>query len=189
MIQVSPQDAVSLTAKWITSAGGNSPSWLNTANTDIIVQRVLLVILIGSVVWLFWPYLVKKFRTLNLKWYIHKSLVRGEGEVKFGLIHIHNRNEPLTGCQIKLYQGKHGHYICAPFDLRPEEEIDLPFLKIEPGNYAVMHTYSAEGIRSEKTAWIPQPGKCRLKIIASNMEVATLNFNLIFENDNWSIRG
>ncbi|CAN5609620.1 hypothetical protein BH10PSE6_BH10PSE6_28620 [soil metagenome] len=97
---------------------------------------------------------------------------------------VTNRGDkPVRRCQLFFGSPVHIQVVSGPFDLAPGGHRDLPVLRIideadEP--HALLYFLDAETwhVAESQAAWLPEPGRFKVKVLSANAPVAALDVNL-----------
>lgn len=97
---------------------------------------------------------------------------------------VTNRGDkPVRRCQLFFGSPVHIQVVSGPFDLSPGGHRDLPVLRViddadEP--HALLYFLDAETWRvaESQAAWLPEPGRFKVKVLSANAPVAALDVNL-----------
>lgn len=86
-------------------------------------------------------------------------------------------------CQIFFCNATHIQVVSGPFDLGPGEHRDLPVLRVidqadEP--HALLYFLDGEtwGVADGQAAWLPEPGRFRVKVLSANAPEAAIDVTL-----------
>lgn len=97
---------------------------------------------------------------------------------------VTNRGDrPVRRCQLFFGSPVHIQVVSGPFDLAPGGQRDLPVLRVideadEP--HALLYFLDAETWRvaESQAAWLPEPGRFKVKVLSANAPVAALDVDL-----------
>jgi hypothetical protein len=84
----------------------------------------------------------------------------------------------IRRCQIFVCNATHIQVVSGPFDLGPGEHRDLPVLRVvdsgEP--HALLYFLDAQtwGVADGQAAWLPEPGRWRVKVLSANAPAAAI---------------
>lgn len=92
-------------------------------------------------------------------------------------------SKPVRRCQLFFGSPVHIQVVSGPFDLAPGGHRDLPVLRVidaadEP--HALLYFLDAETwhVAESQAAWLPEPGRFKVKVLSANAPVAALDVNL-----------
>ena len=98
---------------------------------------------------------------------------------------ITNRSaRTVRRCQLFFCNPVHIQVVSGPFDLAPGEQRDLPALRVvdeADDPYALLYFLDAETWRvaAGQAAWLPEPGRFKLKVLSANAPAAALDVKLL----------
>jgi hypothetical protein len=88
----------------------------------------------------------------------------------------------IRRCQIFVCNATHIQVVSGPFDLGPGEHRDLPVLRVvdsgEPHALLYFLDPRTWGVADGQAAWLPEPGRWRIKVLSANAPAAALEVAL-----------
>jgi hypothetical protein len=97
---------------------------------------------------------------------------------------IANRGDkPVRRCHLFFGNPTHIQVVSGPFDLAPGEHRDLPVLRVIDDSddpYALLYFLDPETwhVAAGQAAWLPEPGRFKLKVLSANAAAASLDVKL-----------
>ena len=126
---------------------------------------------------------------IRLQDQIHETAMRDAiGEVmpaaRAYVARVTNRGDrPVHRCQIFLGNPTHIQVVSGPFDLEPGQHRDLPVLRVidqseEPHALAYYLESETWQVAAGQAAWLPDPGRFKVKVLAADAPTAALQVDL-----------